>query len=120
LSGPPVYSRQFAFVEGLPTTGDAFTVYISPPGQVSIIREIDAFLEAPEDPTAAFEIRIEQPSSGSNVSLLAVPSATGNPFYQWTGRLVMNSGDLLFMPTIGAGVSGSTATVVVSGYSLSP
>ena len=100
----PVYSTAFIGVEGTET----FASYVVPAGYVAVIRDISAVLIDNADES------VVQVSLGSGTYIWKTVFASGLPFEQFTGRQVVDAGEVIY-----AGIAGGTPiSVRVCGYLL--
>lgn len=105
-----IYSTQF-FAGAMPPNGTI--LYTVPPNMVVVVRDIEFY----NGSGAAGDCSVGLRSSGG--ALLAViflaHSMAADTWSQWSGRTVLNGGELI---TSGAGATGFLG--VVSGYLLTP
>ena len=99
-----IYSTRFAEAAVVNTTA---TVYTVPSGFVAVIVDISVLLKG--SGTNATVIR-----SGSVARILYVPGGTPPVYSHWTGRQVLNAGDVLHCQT----TDTVGAEFVISGYLL--
>jgi hypothetical protein len=120
MSGPPVYSRQFGVAGIALEPSDTDTLYISPPGQVSIVREIDLWM-LPATDLGRCWVYLFPVVFAQQIHILDTGDyPAGRQTFQWTGRLVLAPGDVLAIESAPDVSDGGNAAAVVCGYSLSP
>lgn len=109
MSLPPVYSQRFL---GAQLGGAAQVAASVPAGYRWIVRDIDLFLEE----TAANEGGqvYATTSAGATIWLpMSYIPGVGGGHVQWTGRQVLNPGDVLVYSQ-----AAGTGVITVSGYAL--
>lgn len=103
----PVYSTRFLRISG---EGYQSATYTVPAGSVAIVTDVTAFLDGAAG--ANCECYIEAPSSWL---LYAVTAAAGTAAPHWSGRVVLNAGEVLAADVDASAV----ASLLASGYILS-
>lgn len=112
-----VYTHKLAVGEIALAPGNSALLYTSPPGQVTVLRDIqlDTLLGSIGD---AAQLVLIDFATGQSQCLINTEDVPGPPqVRQWTGRLAMLVNDIIVLNNTGTGTGGSSKAWI-TGYIL--